>query len=67
METINKMELLEAQKIQADIAANNVKDRIKYLEARGYRVVLNNTKDNTNRDNDMIKVLEANGYKITKE
>jgi len=43
------------------------KDKIKWLEDRGYRVILNNTNDNRNRDNDMIAVLVANGYTVTKK
>ena len=56
----------EYQAVQKQVNINMTKDKIKWLEDRGYRVILNNTKDNTNRDNDMIRVLEANGYKITK-
>jgi hypothetical protein len=57
----------EALEIQSEMDRKLRIDKIKWLEARGYRVILNNTKDNTNRDNDMIAVLEANGYKIIKE
>lgn len=56
----------EALEIQSEMDRKIRIDKIKWLEARGYRVILNNTKDNTNRDNDMISVLEANGYKVIK-
>ena len=56
----------EYRAIQKEQERKLVTDKVKWLEARGYRVILNNTKDNTNRDNDMIAVLEANGYTVTK-
>jgi hypothetical protein len=53
-------------RIQKETEQRQITDKIKFLEARGYRVVLNNSKDNRSRDDDMIRVLEANGYKVTK-
>jgi carbamate kinase len=62
--TFNKEEQAEIAK-EMDMRLR--KDKIKWLEDRGYRVILNNTKDNRNRDNDMIAVLVANGYTVTKK
>ena len=59
-------ELEDFKQVQAETERKMIVDKIRFLEARGYRVILNNTKSNTNRDNDMIRVLEANGYKVTK-
>lgn len=60
-------ELDDFKKVQAETEKKMTQDKIRFLEARGFRVILNNTKDNTNRDKDMINVLEANGYSIGKK
>ena len=51
----------EYNAVQKEVNIKMTKDKIRWLEDRGYRVILNNTKNNTNRDNDMIMILEANG------
>ena len=64
--SIRPYELEDFKKVQDETRKKMIQDKIRFLESIGYRVTLNNTKDNTNRDNDMIRVLEANGYVIAK-
>ena len=59
-------ELEDFKQVRDETERKMTQDKIRFLEARGYRVILNNTKSNTNRDRDMINVLEANGWKVTK-
>ena len=59
-------ELEDFKQVRDETERKMTQDKIRFLEARGYRVILNNTKSNTNRDKDMINVLEAAGYKVTK-
>ena len=59
-------ELEDFKQVRDETERKMTQDKIRFLEARGYRVILNNTKSNTNRDKDMINVLEANGYKVTR-
>ena len=57
-------ELEDFKQVRDETERKMTQDKIRFLEARGYRVILNNTKSNTNRDKDMINVLEANGYSV---
>ena len=59
-------ELEDFKQVRDETERKITQDKIRFLEARGYRVILNNTKSNTNRDRDMINVLEAAGYKVTR-
>ena len=59
-------ELEDFKQVRDETERKMTQDKIRFLEARGYRVILNNTKSNTNRDRDMINVLEAAGYKVTR-
>ena len=65
--SIKPNELEDFKQVQAETERKMTQDKIRFLEARGFRVILNNTKDNRNRDRDMINVLEANGYTVTKK
>ena len=59
-------ELEDFKQVRDETERKMTQDKIRFLEARGYRLILNNTKNNTNRDKDMINVLEAAGYKVTR-
>jgi hypothetical protein len=59
-------ELEDFKQVRDETERKMTQDKIRFLEARGYRVILNNTKSNTNRDKDMIAILEANGWKVSK-
>ena len=63
---LSRQEQSEFALMQEENRKKMIQDKIRYLEGMGYRVVLNNTKSNQNRDNDMIRILEANGYKVTR-
>jgi len=63
---IRPNELEDFKKVQAETKKKIEQDHIKYLEQRGYRVVLNNTNNNERRDLQCINILEANGYTVEK-
>jgi hypothetical protein len=64
---LSKKDMSEFELMQAENKKKMIADKIKYLEALGYRVLLNTSGSNEQRDERMIAILEDNGYTITKE
>jgi hypothetical protein len=64
---LSKKDMSEFELMQAENKKKMIVDKIKYLEALGYRVLLNTSGSNEQRDERMIAILEANGYIISKE
>lgn len=64
--SLNPRDLEDFKKVRDETEARIIKDKINFLEQRGYKVVLNNTGSLEDRNDKMIKVLEANGYVVKK-
>ena len=65
--SFGKGDLEDFNEVRLQIAKKMEKDKIIFLEQRGYKVVLNNTGEKDSRNQKMITILEADGYKVTKE